>query len=175
MIDNLVTVNQILEIDKTILTNSKKFKNKNILIMKSVYNQYDLLLYKKHFLILFNDFKKVYNYNSALENPETLITTKYDTNIISSNKQISNPVANYIDNIVDDYIKVTRLYNATVRLSYKLTYDESIYFINTFLTGRNENQIADILGITKPSLDKYKKSCLFKMLVNLSDFLDNDY
>ena len=176
MIGNLVSISQILNIDNVILENSKKFEQENELILKCIYDQYDLLAYKKKFLILFSEIRMVYNYNYAFKNNELKVTANYDTEVVD-NRNLSNPVAKYIESIVDDQIKITKLYFEVIKLSYKFTLEESIYFINTFLKQKTEIEIAKIFGVTKPSIDQYKKSCLFKMMINLSEFIEesNDY
>lgn len=178
--DNLIILNQILEIDKTILTNSKKHKKENTLVEDYIYNQYDLLMYRKKFLVLLTDFTKVRNsYKFMKENYEIKITSDYDDRIIDKNRTLSDPVAKFINNKVDEQIKLSDLYIAIINLSCKFTYEESIYFINTFLVKKTEVDVAKIIGVTKPSIDKYKKSCLFKMVMDLGKFLEenemNDY
>ena len=59
-------------------------------------------------------------------------------------------------------------------LSLKLTSDEAIYLINTFLAHKSEDDIAEMIGVSKSYLQKIKKSCIVKMWIDLKKFCEED-
>lgn len=168
---DIIILEDLLNIDKTILGNSKK-NRKKILIDEIIYNQCDILEVKKKLEKLFKKFKSITNYCEYISYNSLSITSKYELTIKSKNKIISNPVQRAVGRKVDEEIESTDFYKAIIELSYKLTYEECVYLINTFLDNKSEENIAKILYMSKPSLQKYKKSCIFKMWLDLEKFCD---
>lgn len=168
----IVTQNELLNIDNTIITNAGTFKGSNTLLEEYVYNRYDVLEEKSKLLKLFSDFKSArYLYDFPVETNMT-ITPLYEEKVGSAQRKIVSQVENAIERYVDKQLLTTEIYNSIIKVSFKLTGDEVIYLINTFLVHKSEEDIAYIIGISKTHLQKIKKSCIVKMWVELEKYCE---
>lgn len=160
---------EMLKVAKTIMSNAKLNKNANVLISRDVYNEYNVLNYKAELLKMFSRFRSSRYFCKSIE--INSITTNYEFGEIKSSI-ISDPVGNHTGNIIDEQIFARSFSKSLIDLSYKLTYEESIYLVKTFMEKMSEEHIAEILHISKPTLQKYKKSCLIKMWIELKQYKD---
>lgn len=172
--NDIVTLNQLLDVSNTITLNAQKHLEYNQLLDECVCNSYDVLENKKKLLDLFSKFKSArYLYDFPVEK-NIKMTPSYEERLEftqrSATSQVENAVVKYLDKMID----TTNVYNSLMKVSYKLTGDEVVYLINTFLTHKSEDDIAELIGISKTYLQKIKKSCIVKMWVDLRQYCDED-
>ena len=164
------TFDDLINVGKTIILKTKKATNKNSLIVKSVYEKYDIVFLKSELIKMFAKYKSnCYSYKSAY-NPQK--TYRYSQITVSKNT-ISNPVLETIEKLQDAQIYASDFYNSLIILSEKLMYRESLYLANAFLEQESEETIAETIGISKTALQKYKKSCIIKMWIELKCYYEN--
>lgn len=172
--DNIVTLNQLLNISDTITSNSKEHENYNQLLDECICDCYDVLENKKKLLSLFARFKSArYLYDFPVED-NIRISSNYEERIGFTQRQTTSQVENAISKYIDKQLLTTDIYNSIMKISYKLTGDEVIYLINTFLTHKSEDTISEIIGISKTYLQKIKKSCIVKMWADLWQYCEED-
>ena len=160
--EGIVTLNQLLDVSNTITLNSQKHQEYNQLLDECVCNSYDILEDKKKLLELFSKFKSArYLYDFPIEaNIKT--TPVYEERLGMAQRSATSQVENAVVRYVDKMIYTTNVYNSLMKVSYKLTGDEVIYLINTFLIHKSEDDIAELIGISKTYLQKIKKVVLLK-------------
>lgn len=138
--NNVVTLNQLLNVGNAIQDNATKNEQYNELLDDYICKQYDIISNKESF------------------------TQR------STTSQIENAVQRYIDK----QMLTTDIYYSIMKVSYKLTNDEVVYLINTFLIHKSEEDIAEIIGISRTHLQKIKKSCIVKMWVDLKQYCEEN-
>lgn len=165
----------MIENDKTLSTIHQKLlaiarenDEQNMLILKKVYDQYDVLEYKKKIMRLFKTLRQ-----EKYIRPEYSIkmSTNYEHNSNRSSNSNGSQMENFVDKYIDSMKREEEVCESLLKLSKKLTMEEMIYFINTFLLDKTEENIADTIGISKTSLQKIKKSCLVKAWFELKIYL----
>lgn len=172
--DGIVTLNQLLNINSAITSNAKEQEEYNQLLDDLICSSYDILEDKKKLLELFSKFKSArYLYDFPVE--ENIKTTSsFDERVGFTQRSTTSQVENAVSRYVDKQLLTTNIYNSILKVSYKLTSDEVIYLINTFLTHKSEDDIAELIGISKTYLQKIKKSCIVKMWVDLGQYCEED-
>ena len=172
--DNVVTLNQLINISDYIKEIADQNKQHNELLSEEVCNSYDTSYIRNNLLELFNRFKSArYLYEFPLDSSIKLTPTySFD----GSCHQLSNvsQVEQIIEKHIDKQLLTTNIYFSIIKVSYKLSNEEVIYLINTFFTHKSEEDIANIIGISKTYLQKIKKSCLVKMWVDLEKYCNED-
>lgn len=172
--DYIVTLNQLLNVGDTISDNANTNNKVNQLLDEYVCNQYDSANIKSELLKLFATFKSArYLYDFPVEE-NIKINPNYELREGFTQRSTSSQVENAVARYVDKQLLTTDIYNSIIKVSYKLTGDEVVYLINTFLTHKAEESIAEIIGISKTYLQKIKKSCLVKMWVELEKYCTQD-
>lgn len=172
--EGIVTLNQLLDISNAITLNAQKHIEYNQLLDESICNSYDILENKKKLQELFAKFKSArYLYDFPIEN-NIRTTPVYEERIGFSQRTATSQVENAVVKHLDEMIYTTDIYNSLMKASYKLTGDEVIYLINTFLIHKSEDDIAELIGISKTYLQKIKKSCIVKMWVDLKKYCSED-
>lgn len=116
----------------------------------------------------FKDYKYLYSTN---ENYSLSSSMKNLDNIVVSFNRNNDKVSNYVMKQVDLEIWASDFYNSLLSISNKLTYNEAIYFVDTFFCGKTEEFISEKLLICKASLQKIKKSCLVKVYFELNCYM----
>lgn len=172
--ENIVTLNQLLDIVKTVTNNAKIQNDYNQLIDEYICNRYNILDYKKKLCELFSKFKSAkYLYKFPIE--ENIKTTPiYEERLGFTQRSTSSQVDSEVEHYIDKMLFTTEIYNTLIKVSYKLTIGEAIYLVNTFLTHKSEDDIAEIIGISKTYLQKIKKSCIVKMWTDFNIYCEND-
>lgn len=174
--DNIVTFQQLLNIEDTILANAKSREIYNEALKEYVTDQYDYLMFRKKFINLFAQFKSNrYLYDFPVEE-NVKITSCYEEKIGFTQRSNVSQVEKAVTRHLDKLLLTTDIYNAIMKVSFKLTGWEAIYLNNTFfpLKPKSEEKIADLIGISKTYLQRYKKSCLVKMWVELEKYCEKD-
>ena len=169
-----MTLNQLLDVGKTVTTNATIQNDCNQLIDEYICNKYKILDYKKILCELFSKFKSAkYLYNFPVE--ENIKTTPtYEKRLGFVQRSITSQVDCQVEQYIDKLLFTTEIYNTLIKVSYKLTIDEAIYLVNTFLSHKSEEDIAEIIGVSKTYLQKIKKSCIVKMWTDFSAFCEID-
>ncbi len=139
---------------------------------ETIFNQYDIIEEKEKLKFLFSKFNvSKYLYDFPVEDGISY-NSSYKLQNGFTQKIIASKVENAIERDLDKKILTTDIYNALLRLSYKLTISEGNYFINTFIHHISEEKIAEIIVISKTYLQKIKKSCIIKMWIVLQIYCD---
>lgn len=173
--NDIVSLNQLTNLSKDIIINAESNAEINDLIDEIVCNKFDVIDNKEKLLTLFKSFKSArYLYDFPVEDSIN-ITNCLDPNKVSFGvpatvSQLETAVTNY----VDEQILTTNVYKSIIKLSYKLTGDEATYLINAFLKRKSEEEIAEIIGISKTYLQKIKRSCVVKMWIDLKKYCKED-
>lgn len=172
--DGIVTINELININDAIESIAKKNIELNELLNDRICNQYDIVDIKKKLTDLFTTFRSArYLYNFPVS--DSIRTTPiYEKDESFHQRNNVSQVENAVSRYVDKQILTTNIYNSILNVSSKLVDDEVIYMINTFLLRKSEEDIADILGISKTYLQKAKKSCLVKMWTDLRQYCETD-
>lgn len=172
--DNVVSLNQLLNVSSAIQENAVKNEKFNELLDDYICKQYNIVSIKDSLEKLFYSFKSArYLYDFPLEDSIS-ISPSYEYKESFTQKSTASQVENAIQRYVDKQILTTNVYYSIMKVSHKLTNDEVVYLINTFLTRRSEEEIAELIGISRSYLQKVKKSCIVKMWVDLKQYCDED-
>ena len=173
--NDIVTLDQLLNISKNISNNVEQNKIYNILLDENICNNYDIIEIKKKLQSLFTSFKSArYLYEFPVE-CSISISANYEEKLggFTQSNNISK-IEQAIQKYTDKQLHTTNVYNTIMILSLKLTGDESIYLINTFLAHKSEDDIAEMIGVSKSYLQKIKKSCIVKMWIDLKKYCEED-
>ena len=173
--NDIVTLDQLLNISKNISNNVEQNKIYNILLDENICNNYDIIEIKKKLQSLFTSFKSArYLYEFPVE-CSISISANYEEKLGSFTQRNNiSKIEQAIQKYTDKQLHTTNVYNTIMILSLKLTGDESIYLINTFLAHKSEDDIAEMIGVSKSYLQKIKKSCIVKMWIDLKKFCEED-
>lgn len=173
--NDIVTLDQLLNISKNISNNVEQNKIYNILLDENICNNYDIIEIKKKLQSLFTSFKSArYLYEFPVE-CSISISANYEEKLGSFTQRNNiSKIEQAIQKYTDKQLHTTNVYNTIMILSLKLTGDESIYLINTFLAHKSEDDIAEMIGVSKSYLQKIKKSCIVKMWIDLKKFCQED-
>ena len=172
--DGIVTLNELINISDYIKSASATNEEYNELIDEKICDQYDIVDIKKKLTDLFTNFRSArYLYNFPVS--DSIRTTPiYEKDESFHQRNNVSQVENAVSRYVDKQILTTNIYNSILNVSSKLVDDEVVYMINAFLLRKTEEDIADILGISKTYLQKAKKSCLVKMWTDLRQYCETD-
>lgn len=173
--NRIVTLDQLLNISKNISNNVEQNKIYNILLDENICNNYDIIEIKKKLQSLFTSFKSArYLYEFPVE-CSISISANYEEKLGSFTQRNNiSKIEQAIQKYTDKQLHTTNVYNTIMILSLKLTGDESIYLINTFLAHKSEDDIAEMIGVSKSYLQKIKKSCIVKMWIDLKKYCEED-
>lgn len=173
--NGIVTLDQLLNISKSISNYVEQNKMYNILLDENICNNYDIIEIKKKLQSLFTSFKSArYLYEFPVE-CSISISANYEEKLGSFTQRNNvSKIEQAIQKYTDKQLHTTNIYNTIMILSLKLTGDESIYLINTFLAHKSEDDIAEMIGVSKSYLQKIKKSCIVKMWIDLKKFCEED-
>lgn len=173
--NDIVTLDQLLNISKNISNNVEQNKIYNILLDENICNNYDIIEIKKKLQSLFTSFKSArYLYEFPVE-CSISISANYEEKLGSFTQRNNiSKIEQAIQKYTDKQLHTTNVYNTIMILSLKLTGDESIYLINTFLAHKSEDDIAEMIGVSKSYLQKIKKSCIVKMWIDLKKYCEED-
>jgi hypothetical protein len=157
LMDELVTVNQLLNIGNTITLNAEKNKEYNELIKEKVCDQYDIISIKKKLINLLDDFKSArYLYDFPVEE-SIKMTPPYELRESSHQRSGISQIEKAVERHLDKQIQTTEIYYSLIKVSNKLLGSEATYLTNTFFTHKSEEDIAELLNISKTYLQKIKK------------------
>lgn len=170
----IVTLDQLLTVSNTIRTNASKNQEYNQLLDDYICNQYDIADMRDNLYKLFAKFKSArYLYDFPVES-NIKISSNYVLREEEVQRSTTSQIENAIERYVDKQLLTTEIYNSILKVSYKLTGDEVVYFINTFLSRKSEEEISEIIGVSRTYLQKIKKSCIVKLWVNLEKYCIED-
>ena len=124
--------------------------------------------------MLFKKFQAAKYLNKFPMNTSRNSSFIYDVCNTAKQNTTRSCVENAVQNHIDKELWITLFYNNIMLLANKLTREEAIYFINTFLLHKTEEKIAESLEICKTSLQKIKKSCLVKVWIELKEFSEEN-
>ena len=83
--------------------------------------------------------------------------------IVTSNKSQTDMVSKFVIDKIDREKWSRDFYNCLINLSYKLTFNEAFYIVNTYFGKMTEEVISENLDISRNTLQKIKRSSLVKM------------
>lgn len=171
--DNIISLNMILNLPREIMANSK-INEGNILLRKEIYDCFDTKELKKKIERGFLKYQNVtYLYRFPNENNITLTPSCE----IKENMFIQHPkdkIGELITSQVDRQIWATDFYYRLIDLSLKLTNQEAIYLVNAFFKSQTEDTICEILSICRNTLRGIKKSCLVKTWIEIKSLIEDE-
>ena len=172
--DYIVTLDQLINVGSTITDNANSNSEVNQLLDEYICNQYDCTNIKSELLKLFATFKSARYLYEFPKDANIKITPTYELREGFTQRSTTSQVENAVSRYVDKQLLTTDIYTSIIKTSYKLTGAEVVYLINTFLVHKSEENIAEIIGISKTYLQKIKKSCLVKLWVELEKYCQDD-
>ena len=130
--NGIVTLDQLLNISKSISNYVEQNKIYNILLDENICNNYDIIEIKKKLQSLFTSFKSArYLYEFPVE-CSISISANYEEKLGSFTQRNNvSKIEQAIQKYTDKQLHTTNIYNTIMILSLKLTGDEAIYLINT--------------------------------------------
>lgn len=160
-----IMMNEMLEV-------TRKNENQNILLEEEICHQYKPLIYKGKIIQLFKRLKQK-RYLRPEENIK--LTSSYEANASrTTTSNFKSTTERAVDTYIDMLSKENEVCNKLLVLADKLTLEEGIYFVYAFFYKETEDDISNILNISRTSLQKIKKSCLIKAWFELNIFCEND-
>lgn len=115
----------------------------------------------------FNDIKFFYKVNDSY----SLKANQIKIDKVNGSSLHPNQILNMVGRKIDEEQFVEVMYYRILNLSIKLTYQEALYFIKYFFSDTTEEEISEILAISRTNLQKIKKSCLVKVYLEVSDLI----
>lgn len=165
MDDNNLSLKQIVKLPSVIMRNASYYESYTDQLQDDICSQYSV---PEMTLIINSLFKKFRNckYVCRFSIEDTIsITPSYEEKIGFIPKKISNKTEDAILGYLNNKHFVARFYDSLVDLSKKITKREAVYLVGAFFNGKSEEKIAEMIGISKTSLQPIKKSCLVKMII----------
>lgn len=166
----IVTLEELLNVEETLNNIVKDYDYKNDYIDEEICNQYNTLSIKASLTKLFNHFKSArYLYDFSIDE-KINITSNYEIKVEQFQQSCKSADEYKVDNNIDKKILTTNIYYSLKSLCKNITGDEFIYLMGTFFKKQTEEDIADLIGISKTYLQKVKKSCLIKSWTFLNKY-----
>lgn len=151
----------MLELPNAILKTCEKYEEYSELLQDSIILQYYHKNMRKELNKIFEQFQEMkysypfsYNYYSKVISRDVCV---------QGGSKNNDPIGNFINNHMNQYLWLERFYQAILTLATKLSNQEAVYFVDSFFGHRSEDFISDKLGISRMTLQKIKKSCLVKV------------
>lgn len=165
MVDAM-SVKDFVELPDIMLEKSKNVKYIQLLSENTI-NDYYYTNLRKDLDIIFNKFKDS-KYLICYKNDYNLKSSTFELN--RNTNKVNDKVGNYIEKKLDLSIWSKDLYNILINLSEELTIRETIYLTSTFFDGKTEEEIEELMDISRKILYKIKKSCLVKLRLEFSKY-----
>lgn len=161
MNENL-TLDMLLSLPKEVLKKAEEYDEYTGLLEKRKYQNYDFKKIKIEIKEYFEDFRDAkYSYKFSAE-LNISITHPLQLREGSFQRTNSDPFSKAIEKHIDEKIWLCNFYNTLLVVGQKLTFQEAIYFVDTFFGNKSEDIISEKLGICRNTLQGIKKSCLVK-------------
>ena len=165
MIDS-ISAKDFVELPDIMLDKSKNVKYIQLLSENTIDDYYYSNL-RKDLEVIFNKFKDS-KYLILYQNDYNLKSNPFEVN--RNTNRINDKVGNYIEKKLDLSIWSKDLYNILINLSEELTIKETIYLTSTFFDNKTEEEIEELMDISRKMLYKIKKSCLVKLRLEFSKY-----
>lgn len=165
MIDS-ISAKDFVELPDIMLDKSKNVKYIQLLSENTIDDYYYSNL-RKDLEVIFNKFKDS-KYLIHYQNDYNLKSNPLEVN--RNTNRINDKVGNYIEKKLDLSIWSKDLYNILINLSEELTIKETIYLTSTFFDNKTEEEIEELMDISRKMLYKIKKSCLVKLRLEFSKY-----
>lgn len=165
MIDS-ISAKDFVELPDIMLDKSKNVKYIQLLSENTIDDYYYSNL-RKDLEVIFNKFKDS-KYLIHYQNDYNLKSNPFEVN--RNTNRINDKVGNYIEKKLDLSIWSKDLYNILINLSEELTIKETIYLTSTFFDNKTEEEIEELMDISRKMLYKIKKSCLVKLRLEFSKY-----
>ena len=168
--DYSLTLDKILELPNDILKNAEKYDEYSELLGKIILEDTNIELIKSKVINYFNHFKEIkYLYKFPINNIK--ITSSYEIHEGTRPKKTTSAIEQLVLSRTDEELWAENFYEAIITVSRKLTLQEAIYLVDSFLGNKSDEFISEKIGICRNTLQKVKKSCLVKIWSELK-FLD---
>ena len=165
MIDS-ISAKDFVELPDIMLDKSKNVKYIQLLSENTIDDYYYSNL-RKDLEVIFNKFKDS-KYLIHYQHDYNLKSNPFEVN--RNTNRINDKVGNYIEKKLDLSIWSKDLYNILINLSEELTIKETIYLTSTFFDNKTEEEIEELMDISRKMLYKIKKSCLVKLRLEFSKY-----
>ncbi len=149
---------------------SRKNENQNILLAADICIRYDVVAYRKKIMRLFRRLLEK-RYLSPEENIK--VTSNYQENS-HRNTPIHSAVEISVDSYIDSMLYENDVCQTLLVLATKFTFEEGIYFVYTFSLRKSEDDISNILKMSRTTLQKIKKSCIVKSWFELKKYCEDE-
>ncbi len=163
-------VDKLLTLHSDLQDISRKYSDLNVLISDNIVKNYNILEIKQQLLFLFSKFQSArYFIKTPVEDKSFVLSPSFARR--EGYKHFNDSmVENAVATLIDNELLISSIYDHLITIARKLTLAEVDYFYYTFITHRTEETIAFKMGICKTSLQRIKKSCLFKLWVEYNDY-----
>lgn len=165
---NTISIKDFVELPDIMLDKTRKVKYIQLLSENTV-NEYYYSNLRKDIEKVFNKFKDS-KYLICYDNSYSLKSNASSLELNRNTNKINDKVGTYIESKMDLSIWSKDLYNILYALSEELTIEESMYLTLTFFEEKTEEDISEILDVSKKGLYKIKKSCLVKLRLEFSKY-----
>ena len=161
-----LTFNKLVELPDRILEQTKEYGDIIDYLSPMEMSHYDYKDALDTITYLVSKFKDAkFKYNFPVEN-SIKINASIGINI--NRKNLSDKVGDIVASRIDNQLWVKQLYCALLEAAPKLNRKEAIYFVNSFFKNISEENIAEILNMSRLTLrNKVKKSCIIKLWIEL--------
>lgn len=161
-----LTLKELISLPNDILRISSNNEYIDLLSKETIDQYYNQELKKKmqSYMRRFNDMKYLYQYSDSY----SLKAVKYTKETKSKSSTGKSVVEEFVTKKIDNKLWVKEAYDHIISLSYKLSFTEQKYFVETFFKNESEEKICEKLGICRMTLQNIKKSCLVKMYLEIN-------
>ena len=172
--EKFLTLDMFLNLPDKIL-NVAKSPNSNYLSLldENTCNKYFYVGLRKDLLNIINKFNEQ-KYSFSINDKNIISSSSLELKENKFTKNYSDRVFIFVQQKIESEKLTLNIYNKIISLSYKLTFAEAIYFINSFFAKIGEEAISEKLGISRTYLQKIKKSCLVKMYFEFIELIPSN-
>lgn len=172
--DGLITYNELINIEENLTNIVSKNCKDNFLLNEFTTSGYDISNCRAKILDITYGLKST-KYLFEMKTEDYLkLTPNYSPRPEAFLRNINESnVEKVIQKKYDKLIEATSMYYSIMKLGYKFTNSEKVYFINTFLRSKpmSEDKISDLLNISRTYLQKIKASCIVKSWIELEKYV----
>lgn len=170
----IVTLNELLTIEDKLKSIVKEYEINNEYLDEAICNQYDIVELRTSLSKILTKFKSArYLYDFSVDD-NINITSNYDFKIEQFQQSKKSVIENNVKYNVDNKILTTNIYDSLLVLCKNLTGDELNYLIQAFFHNKSEDDIAYLIGISRTTLQKPKKSAIVKAWTILKKYSESD-
>ena len=100
--------------------------------------------------------------------PQPQLTSNYEFHYEKRVIRKSDPTSISAEILIDTAEEVDDFYNKLTELTKEFTKEESLYYTNSLLRGKSEEEIQVILHLSKNGVKPIKESCIYKIALTFN-------